>query len=119
MLQKILSRILRELLSLREMLSLRELLTLKEILKPRGPLRLGELVGPTDFKVGLTGHRRQLKKESIPSLFKWAPEKVTLRDECLKIQTENISPAQKEEAKHSMKKNPQDLDSSMPLRSRL
>ena len=42
---------------------------------------------PTDFKVGLTGHRRKLKKGSIPSLFKWAPEKVTLRDERLKIRT--------------------------------
>ena len=72
---------------------------------------------PTDFKVGFTGHRRQLKKESIPSLFKWAPEKVTLRGECLNIQTENISHAQKEEAKHSMEKNLQHLDSPMPLRS--
>ena len=31
---------------------------------------------PTDLKVGLTGHRRQLKKGSIPSLFEWAPENV-------------------------------------------
>ena len=59
---------------------------------------------PMDFKIGLSGHRRELKKGSIPSLFKWAPEKVTLRDERLKIRTENISCAQKEDAKHSMEK---------------
>ena len=74
---------------------------------------------PTDFKVGLTGHRRQLKKGSFPSLFKWAPEKVTLRDERLTIRTENISRGQKEEAKHSMEKNLQDLDSPMPLKESL
>ena len=70
---------------------------------------------PTDFKVALTGHRRQLKKGSIPSLFEWAPEKVTLRDECLKIRTENISRAQTEEAKKIL----QDLDSPMPLKESL
>ena len=59
---------------------------------------------PTDFKVGLTGHRRQLKKGSIPSLFEWEPEKVSLRDKRLKIWTENISCAQTEEAKHSVEK---------------
>ena len=52
-------------------------------------------------------------------MFKWAPEKVTLRDERLKIRTENISRAQKEEAKHSMEKNLQDLDSPMPLKESL
>ena len=52
-------------------------------------------------------------------MFKWAPEKVTLRDERLKTQTENISRAQKEEAKHSMEKNLQDLDSPMPLKESL
>ena len=49
-------------------------------------------------------------------MFEWALEKVTLRDECLKIRTENISRAQTEEAKHSMEKIVQDLDSPMPLK---
>lgn len=36
---------------------------------------------PIDFKVELTGHRRELKKVSIPSTFDWAPGKVSLREE--------------------------------------
>ena len=43
----------------------------------------------------------------------------TLRDERLKIRTENISRAQTEEAKHSTEKILQDLDSLMPLKELL
>ena len=52
-------------------------------------------------------------------MFEWAPEKVTLRDEHLKIRTENFSRAQTEEAKHSVEKILQDLHSPMPLRESL
>ena len=51
---------------------------------------------PTDFNVGLTGQRRDLKKGSIPSIFVWALEKVSLREERLKIRTENISHTRKQ-----------------------
>ena len=74
---------------------------------------------PTDFKVGLTGQRRDLEKSLIPSIFEWAPEKVSLREERLKIRTENISRAQTEEAKHSMEKMLQDRDSPMLLKESL
>lgn len=74
---------------------------------------------PTDFKFGLTGQRRHLKKGSIPSIFEWTPEKVSLREERLKIRTDNISCAQTEEAKHSMDKMLQDHDSPMRLKESL
>ena len=64
----------------------------------------------TDFKVGLTGQRRDLKKGSIPSIFEWAPEKVSRRTERLKKRTENISRAQTEEAKQSMTMEKQILE---------
>ena len=76
-------------------------------------------LAPTDFKVDLTGQRRELKKGSIPSMFEWAPEKVSLREERLKIRTENISHAQTKEAKHSMEKMLQDRDSPMLLKESL
>ena len=65
---------------------------------------------PTDFKAGLTGQRRDLRKGSVPSILQWAPEKVSLREGCLKIWTENISHAQREEAKQSMAKMLQDRE---------
>ena len=74
---------------------------------------------PTDFKAGLTGQRRDLKKGSIPSIFEWAPEKVSLREERLKTRTENISHAQTKEAKHSMEKMLQDCDSPILLKESL
>lgn len=62
---------------------------------------------PTDFKAGLTGQRRD-------SFFERAPEKVSLREDRLKIRTENIFHAQREEAKHSMEKMLQDQEESLP-----
>ena len=59
------------------------------------------------------------KKGSIPSIFEWAPEKVSLREERLKIWTENISRAQTEGAKNSMENILQHRDSPMHLKESL
>ena len=74
---------------------------------------------PSDFKDSLTGHRRELKKGSIPSIFDWAPAKVSLREERLKIRTENISRAQTEDAKYSMETKIQECNSPMLLKESL
>ena len=59
---------------------------------------------PIDFKVGITGLRREVKKRgsiSSVTVFWWAPDKVSLREERLQIRTEKIS-SYSEPAKHLM-----------------
>lgn len=58
----------------------------------------------------------QTKERSIPSIFAWATEQVSLRKVRLKIRTENMSRVQTKEAKHSMEKILQDRDLLMLLK---
>lgn len=55
-----------------------------------------------------------VKKGSIPSIYEWAPEKVSLREEGLKIGTENISRADRESKTFDGKKIPMLLKESLP-----
>ena len=45
----------------------------------------------SDFKLSLTGHRRDLKKGAIPSVFEWAPVTNDSREERLKLRSKRIA----------------------------
>ena len=46
---------------------------------------------PSDFKHSLTGHRRDLKKRAIPSVFEWAPVTNDFMEERLKLRSKRIA----------------------------
>ena len=46
---------------------------------------------PSDFKHSLTGHRHDLKKGAIPSVFEWAPVTNDSREERLKLRSKRIA----------------------------
>ncbi|CAB4037260.1 Craniofacial development 2, partial [Paramuricea clavata] len=52
---------------------------------------------PSDFKQSLTGHRRDLKRGAIPSVFKWAPVTNDPRGERLKLRNEMIAKSKSEQ----------------------
>ena len=52
---------------------------------------------PSDFKQSLTGHRRDLKRGAIPSVFKWAPVTSDPRGERLKLRNEMIAKSKSEQ----------------------
>lgn len=51
---------------------------------------------PSDFKQSLTGHRRDLKKGAIPSVFEWAPVTSDPRGERLKLRSKLIVESEQE-----------------------
>ena len=40
---------------------------------------------PSDYRRSLTGHRIDLKKGAIPSVFPWSPAKANIREERLSL----------------------------------
>ena len=45
----------------------------------------------SDYRRSLTGHRVDLKKGAIPSVFPWSPAKTSIREERLKLRIGNVS----------------------------
>ena len=54
---------------------------------------------PSDFKKSLTGHRRELKKGTVPSIFQWSPVSTNSRGERVNNRSESIAKFKHEDYK--------------------
>ena len=60
---------------------------------------------PSDFKQSLTGHRRDLKREAIPSVFEYAPVTSDRRGERLELRSKTIAESQ-QQSQHEQDEQP-------------
>ena len=56
---------------------------------------------PSDYRRSLTGHRMDLKKGAIPSVFPWSPAKTNIREERLRLRTGKVSHRQVKKSEES------------------